>query len=461
MEKSRETAKSIFRKRLLSFLSIIVSFFFFLIPQKLFSLEVVPKSESAVCGSQTVFSLQLPDVLPANVEFVSPILPNDVTCLAAKKSAYLAENGESGTVIELWLTFYKDGYYELPNLQVYIEDLNYSVPFAPFQVYKNPQDIAPEIFLEYEEGVKDGTARAGDVILFTVYARYFMQVASFSWTLPENALFRLVEQYDFASSARKEFSSDKVKIAKFAWTPLIPGVVSVPDVKLSVSSYSGMRKDLSLSQTGSLHILEPSGKEVKKEEEKSLFAYAFTPVETEEDDEVIAEPVATEIAVLSRLRDKERRSLPFSNTRLVRRQVENAMGLVNGEDEPYIIVPILFWLLSALCFVLSIVFLRKKRFAKTFILTFSFVCVLVCSIVFTARQVVPYGVFTGGSIYPIPEKSAKTSFYIHGGNRVRIMEKTQGWIYISFNNIEGWVPSEMVEPIKSISFKLETVEDGF
>ncbi len=454
MEKSRKATKSIFGKRLL----ILCLFFIFIFQaHSLFALEVLAQSESAVCGSQTLFTLHLPDISPASVEFVSPLLPDDVTCLAAKKSAYVEDEGQSGTLIELWIAFYKDGYYELPNLEVYIEDLHYSIPFAPFQVYKNPQDIAPEIFLEYDMGVKDGTAAAGDEIVFTVYARYFIQVASFSWNIPENALFRLVEQYDFSSNTRKEFSSNKVKIATFAWTPLVPGVVSLPNVKLSVTSYSGTRKDLSLSSTGSLHIMEATKEESTKaqEEEKTLFAYAFTPVESDNEELEIAEPVSTEIAVLSRLRDKERRSLPFSNTRLVRRQVETAMGLVNGEDEPYVIIPILFWILTAASFVLFIVFLKKKKLAKAFIFSFTFICVLVCAIVFTARQIVPYGVFTGGSIYPIPEKSAKTSFYIHGGNRVRIIEETQGWLYISFNNIEGWVPSEMVEPIKSISFEIE------
>ena len=456
MEKSRKATKSIFGKRLLIFfINLFFTALFIFQSQTLFSLEVLPQSESAVCGTQTLFSLHLPDISPANVEFVSPVLPDDVTCLAAKKSAYMGDDGESGTLIQLWIAFYKDGYYELPNLEVYIEDLHYSIPFAPFQVYKNPQDIAPEIFLEYNMGVKDGTAVAGEEIVFTVYARYFIQVASFSWNIPENALFRLVEQYDFSSSTRKEFSANKVKIATFAWTPLVPGVVSLPNVKLSVTSYSGTRKDLSLSTTGSLHIMEASKEESPQAEEKSLFAYAFTPVDNDNEELEIAEPVSTEIAVLSRLRDKERRSLPFSNTRLVRRQVESAMGLVNGEDEPYVIIPILFWIITVACFVFFIVFLKKKRLAKAFVFSFTFVCVLVCAIVFTARQIVPYGVFTGGSIYPIPEKSSKTSFYIHGGNRVRIIEETQGWIYISFNNIEGWVPSEMVEPIKSISFEIE------
>ena len=174
------------------------------------------------------------------------------------------------------------------------------------------------------------------------------------------------------------------------------------------------------------------------------------PTADTEDDSEIAEPVSTEIAVLTRLRDKERRSLPFSNTRLVRQRVESAMGLVPGEDEPYVIVPIAFWVLCIVAAILAIIFFRRRRFVRSFLSTFAFVSVLVSAIVFTARQIVPYGVFTGGEIYPIPERTSATSFYIHGGNRVRIVEATGNWTYISTGSIEGWVPTEMVEPIKSL-----------
>ena len=428
------------------------------LPAKMSALEIVPETESAVVGSQTVFVLELPDSEPSKVEFINPSPMEEASVTGATKTAYAVENGGTGTRIELYIVFFKDGYFQLPNLQLHIDDLNYSVPFRPFQVYKNPSEIQPELFCEFENGVEgDFSAEAGKPIMFTVFARYFLQVASYSYEIPENALFRELEKFPAVSEnqGRREFSAEKVPIARFEWTPLVQGTADLPAVHLDVTAYSGAKVALSLSDSQSIRVLPSSSEKKEVAKTESLFAYAFTPTGENSSDSEIAEPVSTEIRVLSRLRDKERRSLPFSNTRAVRREVESAMGLMPGDDEPFIIVPIALWILTAVAAILMVTFFRRKHSVKSFAAFFSFICLIVCASVFTARQRVPYGVFTGGGVYPIPEKSAKTSFYIHGGNRVRIMERTPGWLYIAFNNIEGWVPANMVEPIKSAVFEIE------
>lgn len=454
MEKSGKDINFGFCKRLLS------AFCAFFSALCVCALEVVPKADHAISGTPTVFELELSDVQPSIVEFFYPDFNGKAGITRASKTAFIGENGESGTKIELYVVFYEDGYFQLPNLQVKIEDLHYSVPFAPLQVFKNPEKIQPELFCEFDSGVQgDFSAEAGKPIVFTVFARYFLQTVAFSFEIPENALFRELERFDAVSEnhERREFSTEKVPIARFEWVPLLEGSAHLPAVKLAVITYSGSRAELSLENADGLQILPPKNNvnpEIKPESE-SLFAYAFTPSAEEADESDIAEPVSAEIRVLSRLRDKERRSLPFSNTRTVRQQVESAMGLMPGENEPFVIVPVILWILTAISLFFAIVFLRKKHSAKSFFSFVLLICFCVLASVFTARQLVPYGVFTGGEIYPIPEESAKTSFYIHGGNRVRIVERTPSWIYISFNSIEGWVPSQMVEPIKSTVFEIE------
>lgn len=454
MEKSRKSIFFQFGKRLLALSFLVIS-------AKLFALEVIAQSESAIVGNQTIYILDLPDTDPSSVEFSAPELSEEASITLSKKSPYLYENGTTGTRIELYVLFFQDGYFQLPNLQVKIDDLKYSIPFTPLQVFQNPATIQPELFCEFTSGVEgDFTATAGKPIEFTVFARFFHQVVSYSYDIPENALFRELETFPSvkANGAKREFSSNKVALARFEWIPLVSGETKLPAVKLSFTTYSGAKAELSLASSNTIFVKQSEQKiesEDKKEETDSLFAYAFTPTGTEDEESEIAEPVSTEIRVLSRLRDKERRSLPFSNTRNVRRQVESAMGLVPGEDEPYIAVPLMLWIFALLTLFLALVFLRKKRNAQAFSLFFALVALIAFAVVFTARQIVPYGVFTGGEVYPIPEKNSKTSFYIHGGNRVRIMERTPGWLYIAFNNVEGWVPVEMVEPIKSAVFEIE------
>ena len=454
MEKSRKPIFIQFGKRLLTLAFLVMS-------AKLFALEVIPQSESAIVGNQTIYILDLPDTDPSSVEFSTPELSEEASIALSKKSPYLYENGTTGTRIEFYVLFFQDGYFQLPNLQVKIDDLKYSIPFQPLQVFQNPATIQPELFCEFTKGVEgDFTATEGKAIEFTVFARFFHQVVSYSYDIPENALFRELETFPSvkANSAKREFSSNKVALARFEWIPLVSGETKLPAVKLSFTTYSGAKAELSLDASKTIFVKKSEQKTEsasKKEETDSLFAYAFTPTGDEDEESEIAEPVSTEIRVLSRLRDKERRSLPFSNTRNVRRQVESAMGLVPGEDEPYIAVPLMLWIFALLTLFLAVLFLRKKRNAHAFSLFFALVALIAFAVVFTARQIVPYGVFTGGEVYTIPEKSSKTSFYIHGGNRVRIMERTPGWLYIAFNNVEGWVPVEMVEPIKSTVFEIE------
>ena len=348
MEKPRKSVKAEFGRRLLNQLlmlksspkkiirsSPIMTFLLFaltiFLPAKMSALEIVPETESAVVGSQTVFVLELPDSEPSKVEFINPSPMEEASVTGATKTAYAVENGGTGTRIELYIVFFKDGYFQLPNLQLHIDDLNYSVPFRPFQVYKNPSEIQPELFCEFENGVEgDFSAEAGKPIMFTVFARYFLQVASYSYEIPENALFRELEKFPAVSEnqGRREFSAEKVPIARFEWTPLVQGTADLPAVHLDVTAYSGAKVALSLSDSQSIRVLPSSSEKKEVAKTESLFAYAFTPTGENSSDSEIAEPVSTEIRVLSRLRDKERRSLPFSNTRAVRREVESAMGLM-------------------------------------------------------------------------------------------------------------------------------------
>ena len=77
MEKSRKPIFIQFGKRLLTLAFLVMS-------AKLFALEVIPQSESAIVGNQTIYILDLPDTDPSSVEFSTPELSEEASISLSK-----------------------------------------------------------------------------------------------------------------------------------------------------------------------------------------------------------------------------------------------------------------------------------------------------------------------------------------------------------------------------------------
>ena len=58
------------------------------------------------------------------------------------------------------------------------------------------------------------------------------------------------------------------------------------------------------------------------------------------------------------------------------------------------------------------------------------------------------GTYAGGTMSPIPEKTAPTGVTIQAGSVVSIIRTAGGWMYIRHNDTYGWVSAENVYIIK-------------
>ena len=65
---------------------------------------------------------------------------------------------------------------------------------------------------------------------FTVSLQYAVQIISYSWKVPKNAIVRELEQYDITKGTLRssEFSEEKIPVSTFEWEPLYSGKLSLP-----------------------------------------------------------------------------------------------------------------------------------------------------------------------------------------------------------------------------------------
>lgn len=69
---------------------------------------------------------------------------------------------------------------------------------------------------------------------------------------------------------------------------------------------------------------------------------------------------------------------------------------------------------------------------------------LVSSAILLVHLKTETGIFAGGKISPVPEKSAQSVEAISSGKKVRIEQKAGGWIYVRAGSASGWTDSENV-----------------
>lgn len=420
------------------------------------ALTVTAVNKNNFSGTDCAFEVKIPYVKSENVQAQIPDLPGGVNFVSLRRSEY--SDSESGTKIELWLNFADSGVFRLNNLKVYLNNRMYTIRFEPIVISENPRNILPQLVVSFEDGTefvqtrqglqnsrKRFTTKAGVPVIFTVYLQYGVQIVSFNYSVPKNAIFRELERYDITRGTLRssEFTEEKIPVARFEWEPLYSGDQFLPDVHIVATSYNGVRVDLKLPETP-VNVLENYVERKNKNEAEELFGYAFS-------EKAVPAKKAEKLAVsqencekIAELRTAERHAVPFTKEYRERKDFEESLGLRDTGSEPtYFIVKLSLIMFAVFLLLLGIMIFLKKLQGIIIFSVFS-ILFLVCSVISTVIISSTYAIFKGGEVSPVPELISSTSSSIESGKRVRIEQRTGGWVYVHFGNSGGWVTEDKV-----------------
>lgn len=461
MEKHTNRAKKRLRAGLLAVLLLFCANNSFSIDAD--QLLIVPKDDIFFTNKEAQFILQIPQILPSDVQTELPTFPEGVVFNSSKRSDYFTKDGNMGAEIDLWFTFRKTGTIVLPPLIIYVKGRRYSVKFKQVDVYENPRTILPRLTLTFDNGVVIGDEAKKNQTLslesdkparFTLYLQYAIQAQQFAWNIPKDSIFRMTKRYNLESLSERpsDFSTKKVPVADFEWIPFAAGPTSLPEIRMMATAYSG--RSIYLSTPDCLVTITPKAKGLAESdkgagEQNSVYAYAWNEDASKNKQKEKQEISPFDCAEIARLRSKERRT--FFNARKIRAEriaIENGIGLQNTENEP--LAPLFFVLLGAsgILFALSLVFFAIKKRFEAALIGAVFIGALFLAVADANLLLKRWGIIVGGEISPVPEDSAITKTAVSGGSRVLIKEEVKNWFYIVYNESGGWIRKENLAEIK-------------
>jgi len=421
-------------------------------PSQISALKIRPQGENFFTNNDCQFTLQIPNVEPQDVmQERMPTLPEGISFVSSRRMDYLDENGRRGTQLEFWFLFRKTGNIKIPSARIRINSRFYNIEFESVTVYEDPKTIQPRVVVEL---ISDGkvtstlsndaiTSPVGKTISFIVYVQYAVQIRQFTWDLPKDALFTEVERYEITKgvSRDKEFTPMKIPVAKFEYTPIKEGTFYLPNIRMVATAYNGGSLEMRMPYM-KISVVKDSviNNEIAKEDDKNLFAYAFTSeakTVTKVKETIVTADDCKKIAML---RSQERHRIPlFNSVKKERIATEEALNIQSSGSEmcnfffyAAIFVFVIFTLLSL------VLWLLRKR-VRAIVFTFMaaiFAFASVFSVIMINQK---YAIVKGGSISPVPEQTALSTMLVTPGNRVRIMKETSDWYYVEYNKNFGWI----------------------
>ncbi len=430
-------------------------------PSAIRRLRVEPDSQAFFTAQENGFTLKIPGTDPFLVQTDLPQLHEGIQLITSKKEEYVSEKGERGTLVHLWFTFKETGPVRLPPLIVIVDERTFYLPFGDVTVFENPNLISPQLLVDFISGaklnrsngeIKVYEAVAGQEIIYELKLKYFSQILSFDWKLPKDSLFKELNRSDYArgKTAGRNFSDQALSIAQFSWKPLVPGEYIMPQVTVSAVAYNGSTRTLNVPRIVIKVVPEEkhSEKAADTESQQKVFSSAFTQKQSSVYQETKSEFSKEDSKKLAELRTKEKNSLSFRKARAERAEFELLHGLSVSENEINLPLVRLFFILTLAFVFLTVLFafLRKKAAAVVFLI-FAAVFIVFSSV--AGNKIADeYAVFAGGNIMPVPEDASSAAHKTEGGLRVKIVEKTGDWFYITANDVNGWTKKENIYEIK-------------
>lgn len=466
MEKQRINSRTKSCRRLLIFLAVLSLCNFSLYARFITNSDVKNLYFSAAGGQELVtnteikFFVDIPYVSPSEVEIITPPDQENVTFTSSRRIQTDLTN--EGTTVELWFSFSKKGNYQLPSVPLIIQGITREIKVRPVTIKFNPREQAPVLIVKFDNGTiltsdaesyaefrkktEDFSIVAGKKIRFTVFIQYGVQLTAFNWDIPKDSIFTQTKTYPIIETQVAESGSqdDLIPVSDFEWMPLVPGKMTFPLIKLTVTGFSGFRSEIRLPDF-SVAILENTDEVIVHED--GFYQDAFTEVKTNivvEEKEPITKEICREIA---QLRIKERHSL-ISDAKAKRIKLEQKYDLPSTQDEFKIIYLYISIFLVAASLVLFIIFLRKKKLF--FNIIFSTLLIVSLSyfigIVMNANR--EHAVSMGCTLYSIPEVNAESKSELMPGSYVQIKEKNGDWLYVNLGETGGWCKKESFIIIK-------------
>ena len=405
-------------------------------------------------NENAVFKLFIPQVEVSDVRMENPIFPEGVVFVSSRSENFSSLQNGHGAQIELNLNFKNAGSFSLPPISFFIKGKRQSANFPDIQVLQNPQTVLPRTILVFENGEtfsgddffsKKFSLALGIPSRFTLYVQYAADLGQFSYSLPKDSIFKELKRFEIP--AKLNFS-EKIPAAKFEWTPLSEGEVSLPQIKIVAKSFSGREMILEMPSCAVNVVSKNLGSEKGARKNSAfnaekIFEHAFAMEKGESKASV--ENAASDISALSkiaRLRSQERHAIFQNKIRAERVAAEKSAAIENAPNEKSF--PLFVLLFSALTFFaagsLILFFLRKNNFA--FVIAALAVLFAILTFVFSSKVFERHGIVMGGEIFPVPENSAASRISVVVASRVLIREEIDNWYFIEYNESGGWIRKE-------------------
>ena len=445
MEKQRKNSSKKSCRRLLKKILPVFLFLNFISPA--FSAEYVAVADDSfndnnVYANENVkFSFVIKNVSSRNVDYNFSALKADyqkneksekqkilIPFKVYRKSEIL-----NSTRIEFMVEFEQDGFYTFEPEEFFINGKKNKFEIQPVHVVLNPDKIEPRLVIDFykqselyysDSTIPDIQAEAFKDLYFSVGIQYAKEYSNFSYELPDNSLFEQTKSHDV-----KTFPSvdDKIiLIADFKWKALADEKMEFPKMSVTAVKKNGMSVDLKFPRF-SIDFLPPSisSESLKKSDlNTQSAASAF-------------EKKYLDNAFFSE--DAEEAKLKiFSKEECIK--LAEDLRAEKTNYFPALIVSLVLFLL----FIIVQFFIKARpRKMKIFFGILSFASLIFCGF-FKSKNSEVYGVFAGGIVYSVPDENSSSLLEIEGGKKIRILKTGEQWSKVRFDNIEGWIPSEMV-----------------
>ncbi len=446
----------------------LVTLFLFCLGQKGFSasshasylssLSFKCQDDYVFSATNTVFAVDIAYLPPEDISVYLNSIPNNVELVSIKKVTYIPPSSSKqgyGTHVEITVRFSSTGDVKLFAADLETKEGFFKIPFQRVHVWANMQILKPELSVSIEGIEKEADRVSCSVashLRYTVRVKYVSAVRSISYEIPENSIFIEKERFmdpEAEDAVPGDFSPDFQDAVCYDWQPLVSGDYELPAIKLVVQAYNGNLVSLPFP-TIVVHVDDKDIVSAAQSMQKppAYFSSAFEEFSAEQTslkNNGSVEVSTDKAQQLANLYVRERSSFPFFRSVMEeRKKFETVLGHEVLPPIPRRPVFIMLLLFCGIALFISILFIWRKFFARAAFSFFITLFLAILSLIYGVRLSRKYAVSKGGELYPIPESAVVQGGELPVASVVSILKKAGDWYYVSFNDTNGWIPSNAV-----------------
>lgn len=342
----------------------------------------------------------------------------------------------NSTKIEFYIIFKEEGIYSFEPVTFFIDGKKNEFKINKILAAKNPELLNARLVIEfYDKGKKSRVLYSDNLIseinapafkdlYFTVGIQFAREYSNFVYEIPDDSLFELIKLYDNFSV--NEADNKIIRIADFKWKAISYEKIAFP--KMSVTARNNNNSTVELSfpkftvdftnelQSSSDSYLSGKNEGLEKNLDSEVLKYLDNAFYNEEETEENVQKLSIEEC--DELAEKLR-------------------------SESFAYKPLFFiFLFLFLSIVIILILLRKKSLRLKIIFGIISLLFLSASVFFKIQISNKFGIFYGGVVYSVPDETSSIIMEIERGMKIKILQAGDNWCKISYENIEGWVPSK-------------------